>query len=103
MALRSSGPKIFKLIELGIPAEFVVGRCTHFRRPDHAYHAWVVLKRDEQSYVLEATAKSPKRMVLPLRKAKPYYCPEVSVDGDFKTYVHEGRIESLKLRLESEA
>lgn len=89
-----------KLTELGIPAELVRGRCTYVTHPDSGAHAWVIFRRNDRPYVLEATAKAPKRMVLTLRKAKQYYCPEVSVDAQFKTYLYDGNIETLKQRLE---
>ena len=77
-----------KLIELGIPAELVYGKCTYVH-PDDSAHVWVVFMRKERSYVLETTAKARKRMVLPVHKAKHYYSPEVSVDANLKTYVYD--------------
>lgn len=85
-----------KLTELGIPAELVRGRFTHSTSPDNSAHAWVTFKRKNRSYVLEATAKESKKMILPLSKAKQYYCPEYSVDAEFITYVYDGSLEILK-------
>jgi hypothetical protein len=37
-------------------------------------------------------------MIIPHEKARPHYCPEVSVDANFKTYAYAGSLETLRAK-----
>ena len=93
-----------KLNEIGMPAEFVRGEATS---PEHGFegaHAWVQFTMCDCLYVMEATAKgSQRRMIIPHHVAKQYYCPEVSVDGNFKTYTYADSVETLRAKLSDPA
>jgi len=91
-----------KLKELGIPAEFVCGRGGPMTAKDNVWHAWVMTTLDDQLYLMETTAKARQEMTLPFAEVKQRYCPAFSVDTQFKTYRYAGRIECVKLELESD-
>jgi hypothetical protein len=61
------------LIGLGYDARVVVGKVKFAGRLGG--HAWVILLKDGQEYLLEATKKS-KWNILPLAKSLPYYFPK---------------------------
>ncbi len=89
-----------KLTEIGMPAELVRGEATS---PEHGFegaHAWVHFTVCGSLYVMESTAKGEqRRMIIPHDEARSHYCPEVSVDGTFKTYTYDGAVETLKAKL----
>ena len=68
-----------KLAELGIEAEFVVGKW------HEGGHAWVLFKQNDQTYLLESTSKT-NRIVKPLQEVHAAYQPSFAVDQDFETY-----------------
>lgn len=73
-----------KLAELQIPARFTAG-CWR-----GVAHAWVLLDHPTGVQVFETTAKS-EIMVRPLdTTTRAEYCPALSVDHRFRTYVHAG-------------
>ncbi|HSD85496.1 MAG TPA: transglutaminase-like cysteine peptidase [Anaerolineae bacterium] len=73
-----------KLIELGYPAEFMVG--TSYRHNlSGEYHAWVVFTRQERRYLLEASYKQAQ-MIAPLPQVQRLYDPDFGVDGQLQTY-----------------
>lgn len=78
-----------KLIELKIPAEFVAGQWierTNGQREETG-HAWVNFQDKKMRWnVLECTEKNSLRMIVPFDDAEKRYFPEVSVDGELKTY-----------------
>ncbi len=81
-----------KLVELGLPAEFVVGQAKW--ADDHATeaHAWVTFVQDGRDYLLEATAKT--NLLHPLESTASRYQPWYSIDQDFQTYQHNRYIQA---------
>ncbi|GIK54901.1 MAG: hypothetical protein BroJett015_05640 [Chloroflexota bacterium] len=75
-----------KLVELGIPAEFVVGQAKWADDHPTEAHAWVTFTQNGRAYLLEATAKT--EMVCPLETTASLYHPWYSIDQDFQTYQH---------------
>jgi hypothetical protein len=73
-----------KLTELGIDAEFFVGR---FR---DRQHAWVVYRLDGAEYLFEPAAGRGDRMIRPLADAKDEYVPHFAVDRHFATTAFVG-------------
>ena len=86
-----------KLLELGIDAEFVVGRKLYDDPEIPATkggHAWVLFRRDEEEFLLEAVATSVARMIRPLRAVAAKYRPEYGVGPDLKTFAFAGMAET---------
>jgi hypothetical protein len=91
-----------KLKELGIPAEFVVGRSgPATARGNHA-HAWIQLELSGQPCLMETVANKRQQMTFPLDDVRRKYCPAYSVDTNLITYRYGGHIEFARLQLESE-
>jgi transglutaminase superfamily protein len=78
-----------KMVELGIPAQFYVGRW----RPEGGsagFHAWIVFETDGTTFVLEPVIKDAKRIVRPLSDVRADYLPLYSVDASFKMCARAG-------------
>jgi hypothetical protein len=59
-----------KLVELGINAEFYVGRVICDDQPEvDRQHAWVVYRVDGTEFLFEAAARTRSRMIRPLAEA----------------------------------
>lgn len=73
-----------KLIELGYPAELMVG--TSYRHNlQGEYHAWVVFTRKNRRYLLEAAHKQAA-LIAPLPEVQHLYDPDFGVDQQLQTY-----------------
>lgn len=75
-----------KLAEIGIDAEFVVGRviCDEPQEIDRQ-HAWVVYRVNGTAFLLEPAARKPSRMIRPLAEAMDDYVPHFAVNHQFDT------------------
>ena len=86
-----------KLLELGVDAEFVVGRQL-YDDPEipatKGAHAWVLFKSGGETFLLEAVATSRSRMVRPLVAVASEYRPEYGVGRDLKTFAFAGMAET---------
>jgi hypothetical protein len=86
-----------KLLELGIDAEFVVGRLL-YDDPElpatKGGHAWVLFKNDGEAFLPEAVATSRSRMIRPLSAVASEYRPEYGVARDLKTFAFAGMAET---------
>jgi hypothetical protein len=80
-----------KLAELGIDAEFCVGRviCDDQPEIDHQ-HAWVVFRVNRTAFLFEPAARTPSRMIRPLADAMPAYVPHFSANHRFDTSAFAG-------------
>jgi len=86
-----------KLRELGIDADFVVGRQLYDDAEIPATkgaHAWVVFRREGQEFLLEAVATSASRMIRPLSAVAAQYRPEYGIGSDMKTFAFAGMAET---------
>lgn len=80
-----------KLAEVGIDAEFYVGRVICEERPDvNRQHAWVVYRIDGTAFLFEPAARTPSTMIRPLEDADAEYVPYFSVNHRFETSAFEG-------------
>lgn len=82
-----------KLLELGIDAEFVVGRQLYDDPEIPATkggHAWVVVSWDGETFHFETVATSASRMIRPLHTVASEYRPEYGVGRDLKTFAFAG-------------
>jgi hypothetical protein len=80
-----------KLTELGIQAEFFVGRTVHDRAgAPPALHAWVVFQIDGADYLLETVARERTAMLSTLDEARSQYVPYYAVDRTFRTSAFGG-------------
>ena len=91
-----------KLKELGIPAEFVCGRCGPASAKGNHAHAWVHLELSGQQCLMETVSDSLHQMTFPLDEVRKNYCPALSVDTNLNTYRYGGFKEFIRLQLESE-
>ena len=80
-----------KLAELGIDAEFCVGRVICEDRPEvHRQHAWVVYQIDGTAFLFEPAERTPSRMIRPLADAMGEYVPHFAVNHRFDTNAFVG-------------
>jgi hypothetical protein len=87
-----------KLVELGVDAEFVVGRYATASVESHG-HAWVIY-RDEAGteHLMEAVAKDSAHMIRPLASARAEYVPHFAVSREYQTIAFGGYLEDMKAR-----
>jgi hypothetical protein len=80
-----------KLGELGIDAEFYVGRvmCEDPSATDRQ-HAWVVYALDGTEFLFEPAARTPSQMIRPLADAMAGYVPHFAVNHRFDTHAFVG-------------
>jgi hypothetical protein len=75
-----------KLAEIGVDAEFCVGRVICDDRPEIVcQHAWVVYRFNGAAFLFEPAARTPARMIRPLADAMGEYVPHFAVNHRFDT------------------
>jgi hypothetical protein len=80
-----------KLAEIGIDAEFCVGRVICDDRPDVArQHAWVVYRVAGTAFLFEPAARTRTRMIRSLEDAMAEYVPHFAVNHRFDTNAFVG-------------
>ena len=80
-----------KLAEIGIDAEFCVGRVICDDRPEiDRQHAWVVYRINGTAFLFEPAARTPSRMIRPLADAMGEYVPHFAVNHRFDTSAFVG-------------
>ena len=80
-----------KLGELGIDADFCVGRVVSREHPDVDHqHAWVVYRIDGTTFLFEPAARTPSYMIRPLAEAMDDYVPHFAVNHRFETNAFVG-------------
>jgi len=80
-----------KLSEVGVDAEFYVGRviCSDSSE-GHRQHAWVVYELDGTSFLFEPAARTASAMIRPLEHAMDGYIPHFAVNHRFETSAFAG-------------
>lgn len=80
-----------KLAEIGVEAEFYVGRVICGGEPAVAkQHAWVVYRANHEEVLFEPAARDRHRMIRPLSAVKDAYEPHFAVDRRFVTSAFAG-------------
>ena len=80
-----------KLVEIGVEAEFHVGRVICDAEPDiDRQHAWVVYRVDRTDFLFEPAARERSQMIRPLVEAMDRYIPYFAVDRRFTTSAFAG-------------
>ena len=80
-----------KLAEVGIDAEFYVGRVICDDRPGlDRQHAWVVYRVDGTAFLFEPAARTLSNMIRPLADAMGEYVPHFAVNHRFETSAFVG-------------
>jgi predicted transglutaminase-like cysteine proteinase len=80
-----------KLAEIGVEAEFYVGRVVCGDEPSvDRYHAWIVYRVDREDFLFEPAALDRQRMIRPLSAVKDEYVPHFAVDCRFVTSAFVG-------------
>jgi len=75
-----------KLAEIGIDAEFIVGRVVCDDSPEiDRQHAWVVYRVDGTAFLFEPAARNPSRMIRRLADTMDEYVPHFAVNHLFET------------------
>jgi hypothetical protein len=94
-----------KLAEIGVDAEFCVGRVIGDDRPEiDRQHAWVIYRLDDTEFVFEPAARIRSRMIRPLADAVDEYVPHFAVNHRFDTHAFAGcALDSHRSRATSSA
>jgi len=80
-----------KLAELGVDAEFCVGRVICDERPGvNRQHAWVIYRIAGTTYLFEPAARTPSTTIRPLIEAMNDYVPYFAVNHRFETSAFAG-------------
>jgi hypothetical protein len=87
-----------KLAEIGVDAEFYVGRVNCGGDPQAArQHAWIVYRSEHEELLFEPAARDRQRMIQPLSAVKDAYVPHFAIDRRFVTSAFVGCLLSLPL------
>lgn len=78
-----------KLVELGLDAQLVVGRCIPPQR-DNSRHAWILFRDGEHEFLFEPVLRDPERAVRPLGTVRSAYIPELGVAPDGRRFFFAG-------------
>ena len=78
-----------KLVELGYDADLVVGRCVPPESPG-SRHAWIVFRRDGETFVFEPGWRDQERRIRVLADVRDQYIPEFGVGPDRKRFAFAG-------------
>jgi hypothetical protein len=82
-----------KLAEIGVEAEFYVGRVICLEEPAiDRQHAWVVYRVHHTDFLFEPAASDRQLMIRPLTAVKDTYVPHFAVDRKFVTSAFVGCI-----------
>ena len=87
-----------KLRELGLPAEFMVGRWGGGDAGEGGMHAWVVFRESDTDYLLESVAKTRADILRPLSSVRSRYAPHFSVDAELTIHMYGGFFQFLQNR-----
>jgi hypothetical protein len=80
-----------KLAEIGMDAEFYVGRVIGCAEPDRdRQHAWVVYRAESTEFLFEPAASSSQQMIRPLDEVRHAYLPHFAVNHRFDTSAFAG-------------
>ena len=80
-----------KLIEIGVEAEFFVGRVACGRGPVvERQHAWVVYRAGRGHFLFEPASRDRQQLILPLSDVKDTYVPHFAVNPPFVTSAFMG-------------
>jgi len=79
-----------KLIEIGIDAEFFVGRVACGDPALDRQHAWVVYRQGADVCLFEPASRDRQRMIQPWSAVKDAYVPHFAVDRRFVTSAFAG-------------
>jgi hypothetical protein len=79
-----------KLIEIGVDAEFFVGRICAVEPARDRQHAWVVYRQGAELCIFEPALRDRQRMIQPWSAVKDAYVPHFAVDGRFVTSAFAG-------------
>lgn len=79
-----------KLAELGVDAEFYVGRVIGGDTASARQHAWIVYRADREDVLFEPAARDRHCMIRPLAAVKDAYVPHFAVDRRFVTSAFVG-------------
>jgi len=76
-----------KLYEMGMEAEFVVGRLA---LPDGVWvdHSWILFTDDQGEHLLETTAKRMDQFIVPLPVVQQRYRPYLGIDTHLRTFAY---------------
>jgi hypothetical protein len=79
-----------KLAEIGIDAEFCVGRVFCDARQRDRQHAWIVYRLNGREFLFEPAARTSSSMIHPLSDVMDKYVPHFAVNHRFDTAAFAG-------------
>jgi hypothetical protein len=79
-----------KLTEIGVDAEFYVGRVICGAERAARQHAWIVYRAEREQILFEPAARDRQQMIQPLAAVKDAYVPHFAVDRRFVTSAFVG-------------
>ena len=79
-----------KLIEIGVEAEFFVGRVACGEPAIDRQHAWIVYRHAGDVCLFEPAARGRQRMIRPWSAVKDAYVPHFAIDRRFVTSAFAG-------------
>jgi len=79
-----------KLVHLGVPADFYVGRLAPGSSVRAGHHAWVVIDDNGRRKLLESVCKGDDPMILDLQEVAQQYVPFFSVDKWYRARSYVG-------------
>lgn len=85
-----------KLVELGLPTDFVSGS---WEEEPGDLHTWLLTTVDGRRHIVEATSKTTGETIVPFEAEAGAYRPYFSVDQRFRTRAYMGGLQEL-FRLE---
>jgi hypothetical protein len=91
-----------KLVEMKVPAEFVVGHCqaeADAGSLNCGRHAWVIVPRDGQLYLYEPTIRDYDKAVQLLDVVRHRYVPEFGIGADLRPFAYSGYMLTQKEHL----
>lgn len=78
-----------KMVEIGMDADLVIGRCCPPATPGGG-HAWIILRRDGDTHVIEPVSAGGERWMRPLDEARAEYVPHFGVTPTRERYIFAG-------------
>lgn len=84
-----------KLVELGMDADLVFGRCLPLSDPPSS-HAWVIFRKDGETFLMEPASARHDHWVRPLADARGDYRPHFGVTARRERYCFGGWLLTAK-------
>ena len=85
-----------KMVTLGHPAQFFLGRWQGNEEQRPSFHAWVVFEWGGRPHLMETVLKRTPKMVYERASVKKSYTPHFSFEADFSVRMYTGFLQHLR-------